>query len=225
MINVVIVGEGQTEETFVRDVLVSEFAADDIFLYPQLIPTSAGTRGGALTYPRVLRYLRNTLRQRQDTYVTTFFDLYALRPEFPGFSTGHQLADPLQRATAVEQEFGQAVIAEAAVPGNRFFAYIQPFEFEALLFVDVSKLIALEPGWEPYAERLQAARDGAVSPEHINDGPTTHPSERLKVLNPTYRKTLHGPLAVESIGLTAIAESCAHFAAWFQHLRALPPLP
>ena len=33
---------------------------------------------------RVLLFLRNTLRERNDTHVTTFFDLYGLAPDFPG---------------------------------------------------------------------------------------------------------------------------------------------
>jgi hypothetical protein len=46
----------------------------------------------------------------------------------------------------------------------------------------------------------------------------------LANLRPTYRKTLHGPLAAENIGLTAIEQACAHFAGWLQRLRVLLPL-
>ncbi len=72
MIEVVVVGEGQTEETFIRDVLAPRMAGQSVFLRPRLIGTSMHGRGGALSRDRVLRYLRNTLRERANVYVTTF---------------------------------------------------------------------------------------------------------------------------------------------------------
>jgi len=224
MIHVIVVGEGQTEETFVRDVLVPAFAPDEIFLEPRLIPAGPGGSGGALSFQRVLRYLRNTLRQRNDTYVTTFFDLYRLTRDFPGVSESQRQPDPLQRAAKLEQQFAQTVIQEANVRADRFLAHIQPYEFEALLFTDVKKLVEIESGWDTFRDMLQAVRTQAPSPEHINDGPDTHPSARLEKLRPGYRKTLHGPLAAEHIGLTAMEQACAHFAGWLGKLRILPPL-
>lgn len=44
VIEVIVVGEGQTEETFVRDVLAPEFAPLDISLQPRLIQTSLVTK-------------------------------------------------------------------------------------------------------------------------------------------------------------------------------------
>jgi hypothetical protein len=70
MIEVVVGGEGQTEETFVRDVLAPEFEPLDISLQPRLIQTSPGAKGGALTAGRMMKFLRNTLRERGDIYVT-----------------------------------------------------------------------------------------------------------------------------------------------------------
>ena len=222
VIQVIVVGEGQTEETFVREVLAPAFALDGVYLEQRLIDG----RGGALSFPRVLRYLRNTLRQRADTYVTTFFDLYGLRPDFPGFAESRLQPDPLRRVALLEGQFTQAVVQEANVRADRFLPHIQPYEFEALLFTDVTKLTDIEPGWNTFRNVLQTPREQAPSPEHINDGPDTHPSARLEsTLRPTYRKTLHGPLAAEHIGLAAIEQACAHFAAWLQRLRILPPLP
>jgi hypothetical protein len=208
----------------VRNVLAPTLALDEIFLEPRLIPTGPGGRGGALVYPRVLRYLRNTLRQRMDNYVATFFDLYALGSGFPGFAAGQAWADPLRRAGEIEQQFKVAVIAEAGVRAERFMPHIQPYEFEGLLFTDVGKLVGLEPEWSSLGDPLRTARARAASPEHINDGPNTHPSARLAQLRPAYRKTLHGPLVAEDIGLAALERECLHFAEWVQRLRALRPL-
>lgn len=75
MIEVIAVGEGQTEETFVRDVVAPAFWHLDVSMQSRLIRTSRSGRGGALVADRVVRFLRNTLRERNDTYVTTLFDL------------------------------------------------------------------------------------------------------------------------------------------------------
>jgi len=225
MITVVVVGEGQTEETFVRDVLAPAFAVESVFLESRLVRTSTAGRGGALSYSRVLRHLRNTLRQRQDTYVTTFFDLYGLDNAFPGFLESAALADPLVRAAAIETRLNEAVVQEANCRESRFFAHVQPYEFEALLFADVEKLIEVEPAWKPFAAQLAAVRAQVESPEHINDGKDTHPSERLRhILKPGYQKALHGPLAMRHIDLSRIGEECRHFVQWLGKLRALEPL-
>ena len=54
-------------------------------------------------------------------------------------------------------------------------------------------------GW---AEELAAVRKRAASPEHINDGPETHPSARLERL-PGYRKVRHGTAVAKRIGVGA----------------------
>ena len=63
---------------------------------------------------------------------------------------------------------------------DRFLPHIQPYEFEALLFSDTSHFAREQPEWEQPAEELAAARRRAASPEHINDGPDTHPSAWLR---------------------------------------------
>lgn len=78
MKKVIIVCEGQTEEAFVKKFLYPELWAKGVFTEPRIISTSPLGKGGALSGKRVLRYLRNTLRERGNTYVTTFFDLFAL---------------------------------------------------------------------------------------------------------------------------------------------------
>jgi hypothetical protein len=102
VIDVIVVGEGQTEETFVRDVLAPQLTDRAINLHPRLIDTSQRGRGGALSRDRVIRFLRNTLRERAGTYVTTFFDLYGLRPDFPGVDAARTTA----ASTMIERSIG-----------------------------------------------------------------------------------------------------------------------
>lgn len=224
MIEVIVVGEGVTEETFIRDVLAPTLTARDVSLQPRLIATSKEAVGGALTPERVLRYLRNTLRERGDTYVTTLFDLHGLRPDFPGATAARKERDPIRRCQAIEREFAQAAVEASGCREDRFIAQIQPYEFEALLFSDVGCFATTRSEWQRFVPQLQSARDGADSPEHINDGPNTHPSARLKQLQPSYDKVLHGSAVAKCIGIERIRSECAHFNAWLRHIESLRPL-
>lgn len=226
IVEVIIIGEGQTEETFVRDVLVPLLAPKEVMAQARLIPTSRYGRGGALKRERILRYLRNTLRERGQTYVTTFFDLYGLQSDFPGEAAAGGIADPIERAERIETSFAEAVVDEAGCRPERFLPHIQPYEFEALLFSDVSRFGILETDWADKIAELEEVVEGAVSPEHINDGPNTHPSARLDTLlyPPRYSKVLHGALLAEAVGLDRIRTRCQHFASWLDRLENLAPL-
>jgi hypothetical protein len=172
-----------------------------------------------------LRYLRNTLREREDNYVTTFFDLYGLRPDFPGITEASSVQDPIARASRIETLFAEAVVREAECRADRFVPHIQPFEFEALLFSDVSRFLEVEPEWQTYLRSLESARSSASSPEHINDGQDTHPSARLKnLLRPSYQKVLHGTALATRIGLDRMRAECMHFANWLNRIENLSPL-
>lgn len=225
MIEVIVIGEGQTEETFVREVLVWELAAKDIALHARLIRTSKYASGGALNWDRVSRFLRNTLRERDDTYVTTFFDLYGLGSDFPGFAECQHVADSGQRALALEATFGEAVVRLAGCREDRFLPHIQPYEFEALLFSDLEVFAEVEAGWQAFLEPLRKARDEAASPEHINEGAETHPSARLiATLRPRYQKVLHGSALTARIGINRIRQECRHFDGWLSKIERLAPL-
>ncbi len=170
---------------------------------------------------RIVRLLRDTLRQQRDTYVTTFFDLYGLPSDFPGPAVSP--ADPLEHAAAIETALHAEVVCAARCRPDRFLPHIQPYEFEALLFSDTSHFARERPEWEQPAEELAAARRAAASPEHINDGPDTHPSARLRQLR-GYHKVRDGTAVAERIGLDRIRRECAHFGEWLTRLESLPVL-
>jgi len=225
VIEVIVVGEGQTEETFVDRVLAPALWDRQISVSTRLIRTSRRGRGGALSGQRVLKNLRNTLLERSDVYVTTFFDLYGLHADFPGFEEGRSIHDPIDRTIAIERRFAEMVIAEANCRADRFIPHIQPHEFEALLFSDVESLSGIRTEWKSCKRSLQEVRDAAPTPEHINDGPDSHPSARLAgTLRPGYEKVLHGPSAARVIGLECMRAECRHFDEWLRRLESLPPL-
>lgn len=223
MSRVVVVCEGETEEEFVRDVLAPGFYGVGLYLEPQMVETSPGHRGGALNYDRVKRHLRNTLRQKSAPVVTTLFDLYKLDKRFPGFEQSRAIPDLAQKLDLLRRELHADVVAAAGCQPGRFIPYIQPYEFEALLFSDVPTLTRVEPGWQGATDALAAARAAAESPEHINDRPETKPAAHLEreLNNPSYRKRRHGPIAAQKIGLAKIEAECTFFAAWLSQIRGL----
>ena len=227
MIEIAIVGEGQTEETFLREVVAPGLAQRDIFAVPRLIRTSRKGRGGALTKDRVLHYLPRMLRQRDDLYVSTFFDLYGLATDFPGLQEAASVTDPIRRTEMIEAGFREAVVEAANCRPDRFLPHIQPFEFESLLFSDVSVFANARPEWSGAVPHLSEARTSAASPEHINDGPSTHPSARLQDLlsGPRYDKRLDGSTIAAHIGLPRIRAECAHFANWLNRIEGLRQPP
>ena len=226
MREVIVVCEGQTEEVFVNEILAPVLGEGNVFLSPRLISTSRHSKGGALNAQRVLRFLRNTLRERRNTYVATFFDLYRLPSDFPGFAATGRGMDPVDQAIAVETAFHSAVAAAGERRPARFLPHIQPYEFEALLFSDPEKFADVEPAWRRYVRQLEAARQSVQSPEYINDGFESHPSARVRnLLRPRYSKVRHGSAVSARIGVDRMRAECVHFDGWMARVEALPPLP
>jgi hypothetical protein len=223
MVELIVVGEGQTEETFVHDVLAPTLGANRIYASARLINTSREQRGGALSLERVRKFIGHTMRQRNDTYVTTLIDLYGLDTTFRGVNESRGQA-PAARAARIEKLLHEDVIAFAQCRPERFIPHVQPHEFESLLFSDIATLCDVEPGWHEQSAPLSAARAAVDDPEWINDSPQTAPSTRLEQLHPRYRKVRHGPIAAARIGLDRIREQCPHFRHWYDRIAALPAI-
>jgi hypothetical protein len=223
MKRVCVICEGQTEETFVRDVLAPHLLPSGLNLIAETIETSPGHRGGALNYDRVKRHLRNTLRQKSAPIVTTFFDLYRLDKRFPNFDLALGNGLMAEKVAILNAGLAADIVAFAECAADRFIPHIQPYEFEALLFSDVVTLSSVEKLWGVATDRLAAIRQKVETPEHINDHPETKPAAHLarELRNPRFSKVDHGPIAAGRIGLSKIESECKHFAAWVQKLRAL----
>lgn len=223
MKRICIICEGQTEETFVETVLAPAFYAKNLMLEPQMIETSPGHFGGALNYDRVKRHLRNTLRQKSAPIVTTFFDLYKLDKRFPGYEEAATQQSLTYKLDILKAQLHSDIIKEASCRPERFIPYIQPYEFEALLFSDIAELTKLETDWARSTDALQEARDAVESPEHINDKPETKPAAHLarELISPKFRKTRHGPIAAQKIGLAKIEAECVYFSAWLNQMRSV----
>jgi hypothetical protein len=220
MIRICAIVEGYTEQTFIKKVIAPTLASKNIFIHAQLINTSPSGRGGALSYDRVKRDLLKTLKRDNDLFVTTFFDLYALDSKFPAYHQSVQQNDIHRRVAMLEQALHEDLPQEI---GSRFIPHIQPYEFEALLFSDIDKLLSLEKNWLSNHDEFTAIITKYKNPELINGGADTHPSARLNQLlnHPRYTKVIDGSRASEAIGIDKILEKCPHFSQWHDKLNSL----
>lgn len=225
MITVYVFTEGQTEERFIKDVVAPSLSCSGIYLIPMLIPTSRSGKGGAVSYERFLKHATKILRQQNDTYLTSFLDFYQLDSHFPKFNELDKQNGLYNKIHHLEGALHADLVSKIGCMPNRFIPHIQPHEFEALLFSDVSKFSNVEPDWINYASKLGDVCNQYENPEYINNSFETAPSKRLeRLLVPKYRKTRHGPLLAQKITLEVIENQCPHFKEWMMKLRALKDL-
>nr|WP_298148180.1 DUF4276 family protein [uncultured Pseudomonas sp.] len=224
MVEVIVFSEGQTEEQFIKRVVAPALRHLSIFIKPQLLTTSRDSRGGDVSLSRLKINARNTLRQQPRAILTTLLDLYGLNTDFPAYAQAMQQQDVYQRCDMLQSALHMEIVDYVECRPERFIAHIQPYEFEGLLFSDVTALANTEPQWSRYLPQLQQVRESFPTPEHINGSYETKPSKRLDdILTPNYHKTRHGPLAAEHVTLARMEYECVHFAAWLEKLRSLKP--
>ncbi len=222
MREIVIFTEGQTEEQFIKHVVAPSFNAMQVFLKPLTLNTSQDAKGGAVNFDRLKLNARNTLRQKPDAILTTFIDLYGLDTNFPSYAEAKLHTDIYTRTQVLESALHQSIVTYINCRPERFIPYIQPYEFEGLLFSDVDALVLTEPSWQKFLPRLRKVRDDFETPEHINDSIESKPSKRLEnILEPKYKKTRHGPLSAQKITLAVMERECIHFRGWIKNLRQL----
>lgn len=219
----VVICEGQTEEAFISRVLYPVLSGTGLHLQGITVETSPGHKGGALRYDRLRPALRNALAGGRVVAVTTLIDYYKLAPDFPGYASAMAQTNLSLRLGVLEAALHADVVRHTGCDPTRFIPYIQPHEFEALLFSDVASLSTVEAGWIAALAALRQARMEAATPEDINNGHETKPSARLESLlrHPSYSKLRHGPIAAERIGLGRIEAECPHFAGWLNKLRQI----
>ncbi len=208
--------EGQTEETFVREILVPHLAGFEVWLTPRIVETSKGHKGGAVSYEKIVRQVRRWCQQDQTATVTTMFDVYGLPADFPGASTWNagQAAQP--QVAALETTLANSVGQPNLIP------YLQLHEYEALLFSDLNAFAYADVPLQTIAHWHNELAQFA-GPEEVNNSPTTAPSKRLIARWQTYAKSkpLYGSLIALQIGLPAIRAKCTRFNDWVTRLEAL----
>ena len=217
--------EGATEQVFADTVLKPHLANFGVFLNRPVLVAHAKKkghihRGGG----RRFRPMQNDIDRRRkddsgaDAHFTTMIDLYALCSDFPGRDDADKVRfDPYKRVVSLEESWAE----ETA--DHRFIPFIQLHEYEAYLFVDVSKFAEFFDRPRRGIAELQKVADSVDSPELIDDGQHTAPSKRIIAQFPTYDKlkTSVGPQMAAAIGLPAIRSRCPHFDRWLCRLEQL----
>jgi hypothetical protein len=220
--------EGQTEESFVNEVLRNHLVDEGYESVSARIIGNARLRrlrGGVRPWPGVRKDIVNHLKEDQGCIATTMVDFYGLPQEgveaWPGRAgaTGLQIH---QKSSRVEDALLADVVAEmgSRFTPSRFVPFVVMHEFEGLLFSDCAAFGrgVGRPDVELY---LQQIRNQFSTPEDINDSPITAPSKRIVELMPGYEKPLFGTIAALEIGLDRIRAECPHFASWLNRLESL----
>jgi len=216
-VDVYLVVEGQTEQTFVRDVLAPQMGSKGIYLHARLIG-KPGQKGGDIRFERAQADIGHFLMQRTNTYVTTMFDYYRLEASWPGNVKSSGTA--IEKAARVEEATSAKIkelFPKYDVDG-RFIPYIEMHEFEALLFSDES---ILANKLNVNASKIKEILDECGEPEEIDDEPDTAPSKRLIRIDNSYRKVAMGKTIAEAIGIQTIRQKCPHFNDWISKIEQL----
>jgi len=219
--------EGQTEETFVNQILAVELGPCSISISARCVETGHKRhrfdgstkikRGGLSKYDKPRKDIQRWLKEDRGAYLTTMFDLYALPSDFPKWEEARRLHEPYEKVRTLEEGLAEDI------DDPRFIPYIQLHEFEGLLFSDVESIgqvLEIHQG-NSHLTELRDIRAQFKTPEEINEGQTTAPSKRLVSLYKGYDKVLFGSLIAERIELERLREECPHFNEWVSKILAL----
>ena len=208
-----IVVEGQTEQSFVNEVLAPYLRNNGVSLIiPRLIRTSKTGRGGFVNYHHLHNTIKGLLSNPHDgnIVVSSFVDFFRIPNNMPGYDEAMRSGDDLQRVENLQQALGESIA------DRRFIPYIQLHEFEALLF---SNNKGFEYLWkDDMSSKTKNIGDSFENPEDINSAPETAPSKRLLAINQKYDKVLEGNVIALEVGINEMLAKCPRFADWVSRL-------
>ena len=208
--------EGQTEESFVKEILSKYFLQYEIYVYAIKIETSRGHKGGFVNYAHLKRDVEIRLKQMgNDIIVTTFIDFFRC-PELPDKDSYIHIKDHHEKVKQMEK------VIKDDINDWRFIPYIQLHEFEALLF-------SSDKGFKEYFseeenKELISVINEFNNPEEINSNPEKAPSKRLMKIVTDYDKVIHGNIIALEIGIDGILNKCPRFKHWIEMLIKIATL-
>ncbi len=221
--------EGATEQLFIQQILAPYLAEKNIDMKATQVKTLNKNRkpkkkGGDVRFARVKKDIGNHLKQRTETYVTTFVDYYGIK-EWPGIDSVPENSKPDHIAKHINKETKKEINKQFSKQesNRRFIPYMSIHEFEALLFSD-SALLASELGINETEISDVLTTHG--EPEAINNSPQTAPSKRLeawsqRVSKTKFAKTSTGITLAKDIGISKMREKCPVFNAWIDQLETI----
>lgn len=219
-IQVIAIVEGKTEQIFIEKILAPYLGHNNIGIRATQV-SKPGQKGGDVRFSRVKRDLEGHLKQRADTYVTTFIDYYGTK-EWPGLDLVPLQASPEIIAQTVNDATRSQVVSlfSEQQAERRFIPFVAVHEFEALLFSD-AEILAQHLGVDP--SEISEVVSAYGSPEAINNNPQTAPSKRLDgwSANNKFLKTAAGISVAEKIGIKKMREKCPLFNTWLESLEQI----
>lgn len=214
MKRLIIICEGPTEQAFCNDILRDHFLPKDILLDA---PTIKHSNGGIVAWETLKKQIITHLNEG-NCIVSLFVDYYRIRDSynFPGWMNSKSITDIYDRMRYLFEQMSLDIDINLR---SRFIPYIQLHEFEGLLFSDISVFPNNFTKDELDFSLLETAVKSAHTPEEINNGPNTAPSERLKRAIKGYDKIVYGFCLASDIGLKTIREKCILFNEWIEKLE------
>ncbi len=216
---VAVICEGPTERTFIDQLLAPHFHPKGIYLTPTIL-TKKGEKGGDVKYARLYNDLETHLGQGHNRCVTTLFDFYGLKGDWPGYEEAKLKKAPADKHEAITSQVREKVNGklEKLRSFERFLPYFAMHEIEALYFSDPAKLAA-KIGVD--VAKVEAILAECGEPEAINHERETSPSHRIESLGGSFRKTSTGIAVAKEIGLPKMRENCPLFDQWVGTLEKL----
>lgn len=214
MKRLIIVCEGETEQAFCNDVLRSHFLSRDILIEA---PTIKHSNGGIVAWDTLKKQIVKHLNEG-DCIVSMLVDYYRIRDSyhFPGWMEAKEKSNLYDRMYYL---FEQMSLDMDEKLRPRFIPYIQLHEFEGLLFSDISVFQNNFTKEQLDYRQLENAVNEFNSPEEINNGPATAPSERLKKAVVGYDKVTDGAFLAMEMGLEIIRKKCSLFNNWIERME------
>lgn len=214
MKRLIIICEGPTEQAFCNDILRDHFLPKGILLDA---PTIKHSNGGIVAWETLKKQIITHLNEG-NCIVSLFVDYYRIRDSynFPGWMNSKSITDIYDRMRYLFEQMSLDIDINLR---SRFIPYIQLHEFEGLLFSDISVFPNNFTKDELDFSLLETAVKSAHTPEEINNGPNTAPSERLKRAIKGYDKIVYGSCLASDIGLKTIRKKCILFNEWIEKLE------
>lgn len=224
MKRIIIIGEGQTEQSFCNDVLQPHFNLRSIYIQNPVIKK---TQGGIVKWESLKHQIQTHLLYDKTAFVTTLIDYYGINHhhKFPGWKEAEKVVNKNNRMKKLEDCMLNDIALDLQ---QRFIPYIQLHEFEGLLFSDkqVFDNSFEEDEFLDYEYLLETINNNS-NPEMINNGNETAPSKRLsKIIKGYYSenenlKVLYGSTLAHDIGLPKIRSKCIRFNDWITKLESI----
>ncbi|MCF6228397.1 MAG: DUF4276 family protein [Planctomycetes bacterium] len=211
--------EGETELTFIREVLAPELGMKGLDLSARMAKPYG--HGGVPKWSAFKPELLSLLKSDPTVYITMMIDFYGMPDDWPGRVESKRLPYP-ESVELIESEILAQISAAIGEDFNpdRLIPYVQCHEYEALLFSDPETV-------GNYLDQSEVTTGMAKivsecgAPEEINDDSKTAPSKRIVTLINDYDKIIHGSVLALEIGISKLRNQCPHFNSWVRKLESL----